>query len=145
MANRKFICTGTLELRGVVFNISAANEDEARALFQRDDSYENYARELAGFGGIAAVKMGGDGAWIAHGQQLHRIKPVRAERVEALLRSVRRPLLAVVGRDVELAVDRGGIDPLDVVQQFGADASLELADNQPGTRATLRLPLETPA
>jgi sugar/nucleoside kinase (ribokinase family) len=58
-----------------------ANEDEARALFQRNDSYENYAKELAGFGGIAAVKMGGDGAWIAHGNELHRIAPVRAERV----------------------------------------------------------------
>ena len=35
-----------------------ANEDEARALFQRKDSYENYARELAGFGGIAASAAG---------------------------------------------------------------------------------------
>ena len=58
-----------------------ANEDEASALFQRRDAYENFARELAGFGGIAAVKMGGDGAWIAHGKHLHRIAPVHAERV----------------------------------------------------------------
>ena len=62
-------------------DIVFANEDEAAALFQRRDAYENFARELAGFGGIAAVKMGGDGAWIAQGNALHRIAPVRAERV----------------------------------------------------------------
>ena len=58
-----------------------ANEDEAAALFQRRDEYENFARELAGFGGIAAVKLGKDGAWIAQGRDLHRIAPVQAERV----------------------------------------------------------------
>jgi len=58
-----------------------ANEDEASALFQRRDAYENLARELAGFGGTAAVKMGADGAWIARGRDLHRIAAVRAERV----------------------------------------------------------------
>jgi len=36
---------------------------------------------LAGFGGIAAVKMGAEGAWIAQGQDLHRIAPVRAKNV----------------------------------------------------------------
>ena len=58
-----------------------ANEDEAAALFQRRDAYENLARELASFGGIAAVKMGGDGAWIARGRELHRVAPVRVPRV----------------------------------------------------------------
>ena len=58
-----------------------ANEDEARALFQRDDAYENLARELAGFGGIAAVKLGKDGAWLARGRELHRIAPVSVPRV----------------------------------------------------------------
>jgi sugar/nucleoside kinase (ribokinase family) len=58
-----------------------ANEDEAAALFQRRDAYENFARELAGFGGIAAVKIGGDGAWVAQGSHLHRIAPVRVERL----------------------------------------------------------------
>ena len=62
-------------------DIVFANEDEATALFQRRDSYENFARELAGFGGIAAVKMGGEGAWVAQGNHLHRIAPVHAERV----------------------------------------------------------------
>lgn len=57
------------------------NEDEAKALFQREDSYENYARELAQFGGIAAVKMGKDGAWVAQSTDLHRIFPVSVERV----------------------------------------------------------------
>ena len=58
-----------------------ANEDEAAALFQRQDAYENFAREIAGFGGIAAVKMGKDGAWIAQGRDLHRVHPVPAARV----------------------------------------------------------------
>lgn len=62
-------------------DIVFANEDEAAALFQRRDNYENFARELAGFGGIAAVKMGGEGAWVAQGKHLHRIAPVHAERV----------------------------------------------------------------
>ncbi len=58
-----------------------ANEDEARALFQKDAPYETYARQLAGYGGIAAVKIGKDGAWVAHGRDLHRIEPVKAARV----------------------------------------------------------------
>lgn len=58
-----------------------ANEDEARSLFQREDTYDNYARELAGFGGIAAVKIGKDGAWVASGAELHRISPVSVPRV----------------------------------------------------------------
>jgi sugar/nucleoside kinase (ribokinase family) len=58
-----------------------ANEDEAGALFQRSDDYANFAREIARFGGIAAVKMGKAGAWIARKDELHRIEPVRAERV----------------------------------------------------------------
>ncbi|MDB6128487.1 MAG: ydjH [Verrucomicrobia bacterium] len=58
-----------------------ANEDEAAALFQREHDYEAFARELAGFGGIGAVKLGKDGAWIAQARDLHRIKPVHAERV----------------------------------------------------------------
>jgi len=62
-------------------DIVFANEDEAGALFQRRDDYGNFARELAGFGGIAAVKLGKDGAWVARGRELHRIAPVRAARV----------------------------------------------------------------
>ncbi|MDP2138236.1 MAG: adenosine kinase [Candidatus Didemnitutus sp.] len=58
-----------------------ANEDEAKALFQRDGAYDAYARELAQFGGIAAVKMGKDGAWVAQGSDLHRIAPVKADRL----------------------------------------------------------------
>lgn len=58
-----------------------ANEDEVRALFQKDASYDAFARKLAGYGGIAAVKMGKDGAWIAQGSDLHRIEPVKVERV----------------------------------------------------------------
>ncbi len=58
-----------------------ANEDEAKALFQRDDAYENYANELAQFGGIAAVKMGKDGAWIARAQELIRVAPEPVEQL----------------------------------------------------------------
>ena len=58
-----------------------ANEDEARALFQSEASYEDYARKLAGYGGIACVKIGKDGAWVAKGSELHRIAPVKVTRV----------------------------------------------------------------
>jgi sugar/nucleoside kinase (ribokinase family) len=58
-----------------------ANEDEIKALFQVDAAYDAFARKLAGYGGIAAVKMGKDGAWIAHGAELHRIAPVVAANV----------------------------------------------------------------
>lgn len=58
-----------------------ANEDEARALFQQERDFEDYARDLAQFGGIAAVKMGKDGAWLAHRGDLQRVFPVSVERV----------------------------------------------------------------
>ncbi len=58
-----------------------ANEDEIRELFQSERSYDALARELASFGGIGAVKMGKDGAWIAKGDELHRIEPVKAANV----------------------------------------------------------------
>ncbi len=54
-----------------------ANEDEIRALFQDQASdYPALARRLAGLGVLAAVKVGQDGAWIAHGGALHRVEPV---------------------------------------------------------------------
>ncbi|MFZ5495173.1 MAG: adenosine kinase [Verrucomicrobiota bacterium] len=58
-----------------------ANEDEARALFRQEAGYDTYAREIAAFGGIAAVKVGKDGAWVARGAELHRIAPVRVAHV----------------------------------------------------------------
>ncbi|MBL9216749.1 MAG: adenosine kinase [Opitutaceae bacterium] len=58
-----------------------ANEDEARVLFRREAPYEQYARELAAYGGIAAVKIGKDGAWIAQGRDLHRIASFPVARV----------------------------------------------------------------
>lgn len=58
-----------------------ANEDEAKALFQKDAGFDTYAREIAAFGGIAAVKIGKDGAWVAKGSELHRIAPVNVARV----------------------------------------------------------------
>lgn len=54
-----------------------ANEDEIRALFQDQTSdYANLAQKLAALGVLAAVKIGKDGAWIAHDGQLHRIASV---------------------------------------------------------------------
>ncbi len=54
-----------------------ANEDEIRALFQDEKSdYAVLAKKLAGHGVLAAVKVGKEGAWIAHEQTLHRIGPV---------------------------------------------------------------------
>ena len=58
-----------------------ANEDEARALFQKDAPFDTYARQLAGYGGVACVKIGKDGAWVAKGSELHRIAPVKVDRV----------------------------------------------------------------
>ena len=62
-------------------DIVFANEDEARALFRHEASYDAYAREFAGFGGVACVKIGKDGAWVAQGSALHRIAPIKVERV----------------------------------------------------------------
>ena len=58
-----------------------ANEDEVRALFQKEDAYDACARKLAGYGGIACVKIGKDGAWVAKGAELHRVEPVKVARV----------------------------------------------------------------
>ncbi|OAM90673.1 adenosine kinase [Termitidicoccus mucosus] len=63
--------------RGI--DVVFANEDEIRALFpdaQDAADYAAHARRLASFGGVAAVKLGRDGAWIARGKELHRIAPV---------------------------------------------------------------------
>jgi len=58
--------------RGI--DIAFANEDEIRALFQDDASdYPTLARRLAGLGVLAAVKVGKDGAWLAHGDTLLRV------------------------------------------------------------------------
>ncbi len=55
-----------------------ANEDEIHALYEtKTPAYYELARRLDSHGGIAAVKMGKDGAWIARGSELHRIEPVR--------------------------------------------------------------------
>ncbi len=62
-------------------NVVFANEDEAGALFQQKEDYDKFAREIAAFGGIAAVKIGAEGAWIAQGDELHRIAPVKASNV----------------------------------------------------------------
>lgn len=59
-----------------------ANEDEIRALFQDHTSdYATLARRLASHGVLAAVKMGGDGAWIADNDTLHRIDPIKVSDV----------------------------------------------------------------
>ena len=58
-----------------------ANEDEIKALFQSSDPYEVQARRLAGYGGIGAVKIGKDGAWVAHGAALDRIEPIKVTTV----------------------------------------------------------------
>ena len=58
-------------------DIVFANEDEIRALFEDQTSeYAVLARRLADHGVLAAVKMGGDGAWLAEGANLHRVDPV---------------------------------------------------------------------
>lgn len=62
--------------RGI--DVVFANEDEVRAFFpEANDDYATLARGLADHGVLAAVKLGKDGAWIAHRDQLHRIDPVK--------------------------------------------------------------------
>ena len=61
--------------------LSFANEDEARTLFPdlpaaTLDDYAAHAKRLASFGGTAAITLGKDGAWIARGEELHRVAPV---------------------------------------------------------------------
>jgi len=61
-----------------------ANEDEIRALYpDGGDDYAGHARRLAAEspGLVAVVKVGKDGAWIARGDELHRVAPVVVERV----------------------------------------------------------------
>jgi sugar/nucleoside kinase (ribokinase family) len=59
-----------------------ANEDEIHALFPGvGQDYDVLAKRLAEFGGLAAVKIGKDGAWVAHKNELHRIHPVPAPAV----------------------------------------------------------------
>ncbi len=53
-----------------------ANEDEIRAFFPDDQGdFAALARRLAGHGVVAAVKLGGAGAWLAEGGALHRVQP----------------------------------------------------------------------
>ncbi|MDF9827517.1 sugar/nucleoside kinase (ribokinase family) [Ereboglobus sp. PH5-10] len=64
-----------------------SNEDEIRALFpdaadaNTVEDYRALGARLAEFGGVAAVKLGKDGAWIVRGKgggvESHRIAPVR--------------------------------------------------------------------
>src|SRR5688572_4896252 len=66
--------------RGI--DIVFANEDEIRAVFHDQTSdFPTLARKLAGFGVLAAVKVGRDGAWIAQDRDLHRIEPVAVANV----------------------------------------------------------------
>lgn len=59
-----------------------ANEDEIRALYQdKHATFDALARRLAGHGVLAAVKMGGDGAWLARDNELHRVEPVTVSDV----------------------------------------------------------------
>ena len=66
--------------RGI--DIVFANEDEIRTLFQDTTSgFATLTQRLAGHGVLAAVKVGQEGAWIAHGPALHRIAAVPAAKV----------------------------------------------------------------
>jgi len=61
--------------RGI--DVVFANEDEIRALFPgRVGDHAALAAELASCGVVAAVKLGRNGAVIASGAELHRIRPV---------------------------------------------------------------------
>jgi sugar/nucleoside kinase (ribokinase family) len=73
--------------RGI--DVVFSNEDEIRALFPDaagaagGEDFRKLAELLAGFGGVAAVKLGKDGAWLARGAGgnagTHRVAPVRVD------------------------------------------------------------------
>ncbi len=67
--------------RGI--DIVFANEDEIRALFpsRATASYNDLAKELGSLGVLAAVKVGADGAWVAHNGSLEQIAPVQISDV----------------------------------------------------------------
>lgn len=72
------------QLRAGGIRVAFANEDEIRALYpDSGDDYSALARRLAAEspGLVAIVKIGKDGAWLAHGDELHRVAPVPADRV----------------------------------------------------------------
>jgi sugar/nucleoside kinase (ribokinase family) len=57
-----------------------ANEDEARTMFpelpaKTAEDYAEHAKKFAAFGGLAAITLGKEGAWIAQGNELHRVAP----------------------------------------------------------------------
>lgn len=63
-----------------------ANEDEARTMFpelpaKTAEDYAEHAKKFASFGGTAAITLGKDGAWIAQGNELHRVAPVAVSDV----------------------------------------------------------------
>ncbi len=68
-----------LEQIALGLDLVFANEDEIRALFPDapNADYGALARRLAGLGCIAAVKLGKDGAWVAHQGKLHLVAPHR--------------------------------------------------------------------
>ena len=61
-----------------------ANDDEARTLFAdlpsaTPEDFAAHARRLASFGGTVAVTLGRHGAWVARGDELHRIEPLTVD------------------------------------------------------------------
>lgn len=61
-------------------DIVFANEEEAAAYFQDGASPGEHALAFARICSIGAVKVGKDGAFIARGDNLHRVAPVPVER-----------------------------------------------------------------
>jgi sugar/nucleoside kinase (ribokinase family) len=63
-------------------DIVFGNEDEIRTLFETTtDDFAALARKLAGYGTLAVVKLGKDGAWLARADELHRVEPVSVSKV----------------------------------------------------------------
>ena len=63
-------------------DIVFGNEDEIRALFETESTdYAAHARALAARGTLAVVKLGKDGAWLARGDELHRVDAVAVPEV----------------------------------------------------------------
>lgn len=62
-------------------DIVFANEDEATAFLGQQYSYPEMARELAKMAGIGVVKIGKDGSYVAHQEEVTTIAPVVVDSV----------------------------------------------------------------
>lgn len=69
------------EILGDYVDIVFANEEEGAAFTGISDDYAAMALRLQKFAGIAAIKVGAHGSYIAHDGEVEKIEPMHAARV----------------------------------------------------------------